>query len=229
MDKMLISALKDLNLLYVDDNENIYSSISTIFNSMFNKVFIAENGARALDIINKESIQIIISDIDMPKMNGIEMAKKIREKNNHISIIFLTAHVNNDFLFDASNLQIDGYLTKPINLQNIKTALTNAIKKNNFNTSEIKFSNGSIYNTKQLKLTLNIEEIPLGKKEHSLLKYLIDNPNICIEKEKIEHHIWDYDEISENSLKNLVYHLRKKIGKESIESIAGEGYTLILK
>lgn len=113
-----INKLKNLNLLYVEDNKNTVDTVQTVFGSIFNKLFIAHDGKEGLKYFEENHIDIIITDISMPNLNGIEMCKQIRKKSKKVSIIFLTAFSDRETLLDTINLQIDGYLVKPINFEN---------------------------------------------------------------------------------------------------------------
>ena len=108
--------LKKLTCLYVEDDENIRESFLLMIKRYFKNVIVATNGEEGLSkyLKNKDEIDMIISDIRMPKLTGIEMAKKIKEINEEIIIIFITAFNDIDYLKEAIDLGVDGYITKPI-------------------------------------------------------------------------------------------------------------------
>lgn len=219
--------LKSLNLLYVEDNKRFLNEVENVFNSMFHKTFTASDGVEALEILENETIDIIITDLNMPNMDGMELIKSIREKDKKISIIILTAHADNDLLLEASNLQIDGYITKPINFTKITKALLNATQRVQFQTKYI-LKDGTIYDYTLKSINhLGVETL-LGKKESMLLEYLIGNCEKVVTKEEIIYHIWDMQEITDSALKNLLSNLRNKIGKENIENYPGLGWKVLL-
>lgn len=223
-----VNKLKNLNLLYVEDNKNSTDTVKTVFGSIFNKLFITHDGNEGLKYFDENHIDIIISDINMPNLNGIEMCKQIRKKSKKVSIIFLTAFSDKETLLDAVNLQIDGYLVKPINFEKLNIALLNILEKNDIESSII-FYNEIKYSITNKELEINGEIVPLGPKEHLFINYLAQKKNRVITKEELAYNVWPNEYMTESSLKSLVYHLRKKIGKDCISNVTGLGYKLNLK
>jgi len=111
---------KNITILYVEDDENIRLNTKRPLQYLSNKLFLASNGLEGLKIYKKEKIDIVISDIKMPKMNGIEMAKEIKKINPDQYIIFITAHSDTNFFLEAIDLQVDGYILKPIDYNLLK-------------------------------------------------------------------------------------------------------------
>ncbi len=228
MTEETILILKSLNLLYVEDNKRLLDEVKSVFNDLFHNTFTASDGCEALEVLKKEKIDIIITDINMPNKNGIELIKEIRDIDKKISIIILTAHADADILFEATNLQIDGYLTKPINFDKIITALSNSVKRSNFSTNYI-LNDGSIYNYSLKNITTKDEVFKLGKKESMLIDFLILNSEKTTTKDELIYHIWNGEDITESALKNLISNLRTKIGKENIVNYSGQGWQIILR
>ena len=127
--KSLMPFCETLTMLYVEDDDNIRESTKRLFNNLFPNIITANDGKEGLQRYRENHIDIIIADINMPKMNGIEMAKKIREEDNDILILFLSAHSDSDFLLDAIKLEADGFLIKPASLETSLPAIIKCIKK----------------------------------------------------------------------------------------------------
>ncbi len=108
-----ISRLKTIKLLYVEDNDDVRESTLEILVFYFNDIIVAKDGLEALSLYDS-SINLIISDISMPNMNGVEMSKKIKAINPNQSIILLTAHKTENYLIDAIDIGIDKFIIKPI-------------------------------------------------------------------------------------------------------------------
>lgn len=116
--------LKNLTILYVEDDDIIRTEFTEALNRIFGKVMPAINGSEALSIYQEfsgKNIDLIISDVDMPVMNGLTLLEKIRENDNKIPFIFTTAHSEVDFLLKAISLNISEYLIKPINTRALKS------------------------------------------------------------------------------------------------------------
>lgn len=106
---------KTLNILYIEDDKMFSSKIKTILEKFFNSIFIANDGEEALELFKTNDVDLIISDINMPNMDGIEFLKKLREINNDISFIFVTARSESDTMLQAIQLSISNYILKPVN------------------------------------------------------------------------------------------------------------------
>lgn len=123
--------LKTLTILYVEDDESIRMALSNILTKVFANVVLAQDGEEGLAHFkeyskeNQTPIDIIVSDINMPKMDGIEMAENIRRENTEIPIIFTTAHGESDYLLKAINLKIAHYALKPINTSALLDNISN--------------------------------------------------------------------------------------------------------
>ena len=108
--------LKNISILYVEDESDVREFTSKLLSSLLKNVFTAENGQDGLDLYkeNINTIDLIVTDINMPKMNGIAMCEKIRELNKEIPIVVTSAHNDTDFLKKAIDVGVSTYAMKPI-------------------------------------------------------------------------------------------------------------------
>jgi diguanylate cyclase (GGDEF)-like protein len=127
----LINFTKTLKVLYVEDNTKSRESLLLLIGNFFDDIVIAKDGQEGLEKFNQEKFDLIISDIRMPVMNGIEMCKNIRENNHkyNIPIIITTAHNESDILLECIKLNIHGFLLKPINLKQLEKVIRNVCEK----------------------------------------------------------------------------------------------------
>jgi PAS domain S-box-containing protein len=118
--------LKKLNVLYVEDEPKIREEMSGILANFFSNVYTAENGSLGLELYNqrKDKIDIVISDINMPVMNGIDMAKEIRKQDKKVFIMFMTAFSDVNFLLDAITVKVYDYIVKPVNIKNLLSTIS---------------------------------------------------------------------------------------------------------
>ncbi|MCK4709298.1 MAG: response regulator, partial [Gammaproteobacteria bacterium] len=121
--------LKHLNLLLVDDNQRIHAEIYTLFSSIFKSITLAHNAETAIKYFDEKNIDIIITDIEMPDIDGLTFIENIRAQDTSIPIIILSAHADNEYLLRAANLQIDGYIIKPLNFKKLEAALQRALSR----------------------------------------------------------------------------------------------------
>ncbi len=122
--KKLQEFTNKLNILYVEDEKESREQISSIFKLLFNSLDIAFDGEDALKKYNLKPYDIVITDINMPKMNGIELTKKIKMRDPLQNIIIISAHNNADYLLEAINLGVDYFIIKPIQMEQLKLVLT---------------------------------------------------------------------------------------------------------
>lgn len=122
--------LKPVRLLYVEDDEFTRTKTQNVLSKFIDNVTIATNGQEGYNLFTEnyssQPFDIVLSDITMPKMNGIELARKIREKCSDVPIILLTAHSESHYLLEAINLQVSYYVIKPVNLPTLITNLQKA-------------------------------------------------------------------------------------------------------
>lgn len=108
-----------MNILYAEDDEDTLQASAIILEDYAKNLFLARNGEEALEIFENNPIDIIITDIMMPKLNGIEMVKIIRQKSPATPIVITTAHTETQYLLDAINLKVDGYILKPVVIKDL--------------------------------------------------------------------------------------------------------------
>lgn len=154
--------LKQLRVLYVEDEEDILKFAAMVLEDYVHKVFVASNGKEALKILKHQKIDLVITDILMPKLNGIELIKEIRKTFLEVASIVVTAHTETKYLLECIELRIDGYILKPIAIEELlKTILRAVLPK--FQASEIQMQNA----------LLNAIAVFVGGKKIEIIKYLI--------------------------------------------------------
>lgn len=114
-----MNALKNLTVLYVEDEEETREHLYFYLDNSFKKVFMAKNGLEGLDIYHNNKIDIIISDISMPMMNGLEMMEKIKKDNPNIPFLLTTAYGDQKYLLKSIELGVSGYILKPIDIEKL--------------------------------------------------------------------------------------------------------------
>ncbi len=117
------------SILYVEDEKSIQIELKEFLEDFCDKLYIADDGVEALELYKTNQPKIVVTDIRMPRMNGIELAKSILELNKDIHIVFLTAFTELEYLQEAIEIQADGYIVKPIDLEKLESILIKTIKK----------------------------------------------------------------------------------------------------
>ncbi len=112
----LIKRAKNLTVLYVEDENDTRTQISQVLQLFFKEVFVGSNGVEALKLYKQTEIDLVMTDLTMPQMDGLEMVKEIRKINHNQHIIILTAHNSSNNLMETIDLQLDGFLLKPMKM-----------------------------------------------------------------------------------------------------------------
>ncbi|WP_418185770.1 response regulator transcription factor [Aliarcobacter vitoriensis] len=222
-------SLKHFTLLYAEDDKAIQKEMLEYFSSYFKEVFTADDGNEALELYKQHKPDVLILDIYMPHLTGIELTKILRENDYKTKIVLITAHSNDSLLLESINIDVNYYLIKPATLKKVKDML-NKISIDLLRSSEkiIRLDEYIYFNLSSKKLFNKDIEIKLSKKELSLLELFIINRNKDITIEDIMSHCWSdiFIEISLDSVKSLVSNLRKKLPKNTLVNVYGVGYIL---
>lgn len=222
--------LKNKTLLYAEDELSVQTQYTIYFKNIFKEVYIASNGEEALNFYKKNKIDAIILDINMPKINGINLTKQIRSLNHNIPIILLTARSDKETLKEAIELQLLTYLEKPISRNDLKEAL-NKLSKQFENNNIINLWNDKNdryhWNKSEKLLYKNSENIKLTKREQLLFNLLIEKNGICTYQDIYEY-VWENSdkEYSESTIKTLLSSLKSKLPENTIKNQYGIGYFL---
>ena len=123
-----IEVLKNYNILYVEDNREIAEEIAFFFEPRFKNFYSAYDGVEGLELFQKNRPDFIITDIQMPNMNGIEMIEQIREIDSNVPIVITTAFNESSYLLKAINLRVDGYIMKPLNIKELLRTINKIIE-----------------------------------------------------------------------------------------------------
>lgn len=215
-------------ILLVDDEPDILEFLSYNLKAEGYNVFTAENGKRGIEIAEKENPDLIILDVMMPEMDGIETCSEMRkiQKLKHTLIAFLTAR-NEDYSqivgFDAG---ADDYITKPVKpkvlISRIKALLRRAGDKPEFNTIEV---GGLQIDREKYLVRKGTQEIVFPKKEFELLALLASKPGRVFTREEILNKVWGEDVVvGDRTIDVHIRKLREKLGEEFIRTVKGIGY-----
>ena len=222
--------IKQMTIMVVDDNIEYQKMLKSVLDNFCDNIIIANNGEEAYTLYKKYSPQVILTDIEMPIQNGLSLTKRIRDKDTKTAIIILTSFINEDYLLQAANLNIQGYLKKAFDIQEFK-AILSKIAHQFISTGGLKITitENLLYDKLSgLLIEKDEKEIKLNKKEKALLEILLENKNNITTYQEIENKIWiDNDEVmTASALRTVVTHLRKKSTVDFIQNISGQGYKL---
>ncbi len=205
--------MNNLTLLYAEDDIESRTNYAFVLEEYFSKVYIAENGREALDIFHNKSPDMLLLDINMPYIDGLEVTKIVRKENKNIPIVMLTAHSDKEILLRAVGLKLDGYLLKPINETSLKKVILKLIAEIE-DKDTISIRERLLWNKNNSNLLYDKKSIKLSKKEYKLIKLLIHSIGEYFPNDILIMQIWD-DEIPDvshdNKLHQLIHRFNKKI------------------
>ena len=218
---------KNKIILYVEDNDYIREEAVEYLSLLYTTVLEASNGEEALDIYKKHKPHIIITDIEMPILSGLEMVKTIRKEDKKTPIIMVTAFKDIEYLQEAIELRLVKYIFKPMTQHKLKMALNLAEEWIGCEEDVwINLSDNSAYNKLSKVLMVNNNEVHLSHNETALLNLLLQKPNTLISYGEIKNKIWNYEDNYRDALRTLVRALRVKLQNDILKNVSGVGYRL---
>lgn len=220
------------HILIIEDEENIarFMELELTYENFM--VTICSDGRQGLENIKNKNFDLIILDIMLPKINGLELCKKIREFSE-IPIIMVTAKSDVSDIVAGLELGADDYLTKPFNMEELIARIKRLLKRKTSKHKKIILGN-LVLNLDTREVTRNEILINLSKTEFELLKYLMINANLVLSREQILNNVWGYNNFSgENVVDVYIKYLRDKIElnneEPTIVTSRGVGYMLKFK
>ena len=225
------------NVLVCDDEKDIVSALKIYLTSEGYQVFEAYNGREALDVMNRETVHLVLMDIMMPEMDGIQAMVKIREISN-VPVILLTAKSEDTDKILGLTVGADDYITKPFNPVELQARVKSQIRRymllgSGNQQMEAKFSIGGIEMDDRAKeVTLDGEIVNLTRTEYDILKLLMEHPGEVYSPNQIYERVWKEDAFgTENTVAVHIRHLREKIEYNPAEPrylkvVWGRGYKM---
>lgn len=232
---------KEISILFVEDDKNIRIETKEMLEEIFSLVDVAVDGKDGLNKYlsfyqqNGFYYDLVLSDIKMPNLNGIELIKSIYKQNDKQIVLVLSAHNENEYLMELINIGIRQFILKPLDYNdflNVIFKINRDIyfqKNKEKETNIIRVSKNLIWNKNNEELIENNKIIKLTKKEHLLISLLLKSPEKTYNNEEIITFLWidDFDKTPDiTNLKNIISRLRKKVPSLNIENIYGFGYKL---
>jgi len=219
--------LKNSSLLLAEDEKNLRDSFTRVLLLYVDKVYAASDGEEALSLYNLHRPDIVITDVKMPKINGLELIKEIRKKDHNIPIIVTSAYTDKDFLLESIKLSLIDYVVKPIK-EGILTKLLEESADILLNQGQtvIKIDATNYYDYENKIFLQDNISITLTQKEVEFLEILLTHKGNLVTRQILEDKLYIYEEAPPSALKNLVFKLRKKIGNDVIKTIGNLGYAI---
>jgi DNA-binding response OmpR family regulator len=224
MNDAMLTKLSKYRVLYAEDDDGVRKNVNEMLSLLFSEVLLAKDGEQAYELFKNNQIDLIITDIKMPKLSGIELAKKIRKEDKNVEIIIISAHTEVDFMLQAVELNLVRYIVKPITETKLLEALAKFLEAQEDQNQYI-LENGWVYDSLEKIIINEKESFELTKKEAKFLDMLLKKKNV-LSYEEIETALWGDEYMSLNALRLMIKNFRKKLPQGSLKNIQGFGYKL---
>ena len=223
----------NITVLVVDYESRMRKLIKDFLMQKGYNILEAEDGEEALKTFeeNQSKINLILLDVMMPKLDGWSVLRQIRQSSK-IPIIMLTARGEEQDELFGFELGVDEYISKPFSPKILVARVEAILKRTNPDAKQIKEYGGIIIDSEGRTVTVDGKQIEMSLREYELLKYLVDNQNIALSRDKILNNVWNYDYYGDSrTIDSHIKKIRHKLGKRGkyIQTIRGIGYKFEVK
>ena len=216
-----------MNVLLVEDDLPLAAGVTQALRDKDYVVNQVGLGQHALDTIKVDPPDILILDLGLPDMDGIEVLKKLRQTNPELPVLLLTARISVEEKVQGLDAGADDYLAKPFNISELLARLRVMERRLSPGHSTLIKVGPLSFDSLSCQVTLNGESLVLSRREYMLLKILVENAGRVMTRSRLESGLYSWDEgVGSNALEVHVHNLRKKLGPDLIKTVRGVGYRL---
>ena len=225
--------MNDITILIVDDESRMRKLIKDFLTQKGYSTLEAADGEEALKIFeeNQNHIKLILLDVMMPKLDGWSVLRQIRQ-NSKVPIIMLTARGEEQDELFGFELGVDEYISKPFSPKILVARVEAVLKRTMGDKKEVKDYGGITIDPEGRTVKVDGKQVDMSLREYELLKYLVDNENIALSRDKILNNVWNYDYYGDSrTIDSHIKKIRHKLGKKGkyIETMRGVGYKFEVK
>ncbi|EKQ0722616.1 response regulator transcription factor [Campylobacter jejuni] len=217
---------KELIILVVEDEVKTRESMINILSERFSKVIGAQNGDEGLKKFKKFKPDLVITDIAMPIMDGLDMAREIKEISDDVPIVVLSAYSEKERLLRSIDIGIDKYLIKPVDIEELFKVLDYLIGEKIEANMLVKISEEYQFNKTKRTLICSGEEIVLTKKELAFISLLLKQPGALVLHEDIKKNVWIGEHVSDTAVRTFIKRVRDRVGEDFIKNVPSLGYKI---
>ena len=220
-------------ILVVDDESRMRKLLKDFLSVKGYHILEAEDGEKALEIFeeNRNKVKLVLLDVMMPKLDGWSVLRKIRQESN-LPVIMLTARGEEQDELFGFELGVDEYISKPFSPKILVARVEAILKRVYGDAKQVKDYDGITIDHEGRTVKVDGKPVDLSLREYELLKYLLDNENIALSRDKILNNVWNYDYYGDSrTIDSHIKKIRHKLGKKGkyIETIRGIGYKFEIK
>ncbi|WP_144662798.1 butyrate response regulator transcription factor BumR [Campylobacter jejuni] len=217
---------KELIILVVEDEIKTRESLINVLSERFSKVIGAQNGDEGLKKFKKFKPDLVITDIAMPIMDRLDMAREIKEISDDVPIVVLSAYSEKERLLRSIDIGIDKYLIKPVDIEELFKVLDCLVGEKIEANMLVKISEEYQFNKTKRTLIHNGKEIVLTKKELAFISLLLKQPGVLVLHEDIKKNVWIGEHVSDTAVRTFIKRVRDKVGEDFIKNVPSLGYKI---
>jgi len=210
-------------ILYVEDDIAVREYISEFLRRYFKNVYDTNSAEKGLALYKKHQPQILLLDINLGGMSGVELATIIRKKDKKTRILISTAYTNKEFMLEAIELDLTRYLVKPMTSEDLVKALEKCWQELEENML-IELGEKCFYNSEKAILIYDNNKITLRHKEVEVLEFFLQNEGKLVRYEVLEQELWSEEVMTRDAIRSQIRNLRKKLKIDLIKNVSGLGY-----
>ena len=214
-----------MQILLVEDDLPLARSLTQALSSKGHVINHVDRGQLALNTLKTEPPDIIVLDLGLPDMDGLQVLKKVREHSKSLPVLLLTARDSTDDVVAGLDRGADDYLSKPFEISELLARLRVLERRLGTSRSSEIILGPVTLNTVNIEASLNGENLNLSRREYMLLKALMENAGKVLPRSSLESRLYSWgEEVASNALEVHIHHLRKKLGASFIQTVRGVGY-----
>jgi len=216
-----------VRILLVEDDELLASGLASALTRANHLVEHVNDGQKAIDAFKNSDFDMAILDLGLPKVDGTEVLKIIRQKGNHIPVLILSARDSTKDRILGLDLGADDYLTKPFELDELLARIRVLERRQSGSSNNLLEIGQLVLDLAAFTVTWKGELLDLQRREFTLIKKLAENPQQVFSRSQLEESLYGWgDGVESNTIDVHVHNLRKKISAEAIKTIRGVGYRI---
>jgi DNA-binding response OmpR family regulator len=220
--------MHNYSIVYVEDDDEIRHYITSFLERYCREVYACDSAESGLELYEKYAPDILLLDINLGGISGVEMASKIRKTDTKTRILISTAYTNKNFMLQAIELGLTRYLVKPMTNEDLVTALEKCWRELE-RQNNVELGENYSYNRDLAHIIYKNQHIVLRHKEVELLELFITHEGEVLRYDFLEQSIWQDEPMTRDAIRSQIRNLRKKLTINVLENVSGLGYKFIRK
>lgn len=227
----MTDTLLDYSILFVEDDDEVRQKVSSRLKRYFKNIYMARDGEQGWSLYQEYRPDILFLDINLPKLSGIDLLKKVRQNDYNTKAVMLTAHSDLEYLLKTNELKLTKYIIKPLSREILNEIIKILVEElNSFKTISLKnltLKSGFQWSFEKSELFKDGSIVSLTPYEKKVFECFAENTNMTLSYDDIIILVWDsFESDKKETLKTIIKTLRKKIPNGTIQNVFGIGYRL---